>query len=189
MWSRTTRWHTAGGDMTRLGRRTGAMVVIPFAVGALSLTGVAGGAATAHLTSDSGPTGESSANAGESAAQGGLLDSSRPASREVSATAVPTTSTSVAPPPEVDDEDDDSDRESRTESARAEPQSAAPAPAIPPRPASASPPVQQFAPPVPAPAPAPAPAPPPPPAPPRIDMNLAPVNPQQQIQPGQLHFG
>lgn len=175
-----------------LGQRSGSRLALPLVVGGLCLTGMAGGATAAHLTSSSTVETSASSVSDLELLQGGLEPPQPGAQAKTPAGPLPvTTSVAKAPSLKVADEETGSDGESRAAAVQTAPGPAVrPQPAAPP--AQVSPPSRRLTPPAPArtPAPVPAPAPAPAPnAPPPMEFNLIPLKPQAPIQPKQLHIG
>lgn len=168
--------------MTLLGRRSGRLLVVPFAVIGLSLTGMAGGAATAHLTRDAASEPEAPTYDDPELRQPGVMASYKSAEHRT-VTSTPELTTSVATTPTAEPIDDDAEPTTASQTDQPSRGTQAYNPPAPVR-VPVYPPRQPLAPPARAAVPPPAPAPQP-----GVQMNLPSVNPQQQIRPGQLHFG
>lgn len=175
--------------MISLGRRRGELLSFLLATGALSLTGFAGGAAAAHLSTSSQANAEAfTRDSADMVQQGLVLPESAPPRPSTQVPKAAITSIAAATSTDPSRTSESVRPESRTRSAGDAVPSAVPAQPAPPRSAHSSPPIWQVAPPAPAPAPQPAPAPAPAPAP-GIQIDLPSPKPQQSIRPGQLHFG
>lgn len=182
--------------MIQVGQRAVPALIIPVVVAALSLTGLAGGAAAAHFTGSS-ATGDQASAAADGTFQNGLTSAKPRFEPEVGSVDVtPVTSVAPAPTNEISSTETPPELEAQAETTGADVRSASRAPSPPRQPNRPQAPRLRGAPPAAAPAqpgsPAPAPAAPPAPAPAppqQVDLDLLPLNPQPDVELKQLRVG